>query len=178
MAAVLFVQRLRVLILGGSAHGASTDARVAQYTIGLQKFLEWPFGYGIGMGGQTLGFGRDLGGMLTIDTYYLSVLLEYGIAGFIVYYGMFAIAIYEGGKRSFFSPIIGKDRSFLLPITISLATFMVIKSVFSQQDNHPVVFMMLGAMMALIVSYRKFPARGPKKASVRGGRHSALPVSP
>ena len=124
--------------------------------MGIQKFLEWPFGYGIGQGAPCLGFGGDTG-MITIDTYYLSILLEYGIAGFIVYYGMFAIAIYEAGRRAFCRSET-EDKSFLLPIAVSLFVFIVIKSVFSQQDNHPVIFMMLGALMALIASRRKLPA--------------------
>lgn len=153
--AVEFVPRLHVMILGGSSHSASTDARIAQYTTGFQKFLEWPFGYGVGQGAETLGFTSEENGMITIDTYYLSILLEYGLVGFIVYYGMFAIAIYEGARRCIFAQIDDEDRSFLVPTTISLVCFIVIKSVFSQQDNHPVVFMMLGAIVALAASRRK-----------------------
>jgi O-Antigen ligase len=154
-AAMLLSHRFSVLILGNDgSHAASTEGRIEQYTMGWHKFLEWPFGYGIGMGAATLGFGEDRGG-ITIDTYYLSILLEYGIAGFIIYYGMFAIAIYEAGRRSLFAPSDTEHRTFILPITISLIAFVIIKSVFSQQDNHPVVFMMLGALMALVVPYQK-----------------------
>jgi len=169
-ACILSFPRLKVMILGGSSHDASTDARITQYTVGMQKFLQWPFGYGIGMGGETLGFGRELSGMITIDTYYLSVLLEYGVIGFIVYYGMFAIAIYNGGLKSLFSKTLSEDKSFVLPITVSLITFIVIKSVFSQQDNHPVVFMMLGALVALFDRGR-VRATAPKTA---GGNRAAL----
>jgi hypothetical protein len=169
-AAMLLSHRFSVLILGNDgSHAASTEARVEQYTIGLHKFLQWPFGYGIGMGAATLGFGEDRGG-LTIDTYYLSILLEYGIAGFIVYYGMFAIAIYEAGRRSLFAPLDTEERSFILPITISLIAFIIIKSVFSQQDNHPVVFMMLGALMALAVPHQK-----PSSTSKSNANLSAVP---
>ena len=106
--------------------------------------------------------------MITIDTYYLSVLLEYGIAGFIVFYGMFAIAIYEAGRRSLFARSENEDKSFLLPITVSLIVFIVIKSVFSQQDNHPVIFMMLGALMALTAIHRGLAAVAiePKRYSI------------
>lgn len=155
--AMLASHRFSVLIIGNDgSHAASTEGRIEQYTTGFHKFLEWPFGYGIGMGAITLGFNR---GMLSIDTYYLSVLLEYGIAGFIIYYGMFAIAIYEAGRRSLFAPSDTEDRTFTLPIAVSLVTFIIIKSVFSQQDNHPVVFMMLGALMAIVGSYRGVPSR-------------------
>lgn len=163
-AAMLASHRLSVIILGNDgSHAASTAARVLQYTVGWQKFLQWPFGYGIGMGGQTLGFGKDVG-VITIDSYYLSVLLEYGIAGFIVYYGLFLIAVFEPARLSLFAMKENEDRSFLLPIGISLAAFIVIKSVFSQQDNHPVVFMMLGALMAIVASHR------PSKVAATGSK--------
>ena len=163
-ALMLASRRFQVLILGNDgSHAASTDARVAQYTMGMQKFLQWPFGYGIGQGSPTLGFGRAAG-FESIDTYYLSVLLEYGIAGFIVYFGMFAIAIYEAGRRSLLASSTNESKSFLLPIAISLITFIVIKSVFSQQDNHPVVFMMMGALMALAVSDRLLTVTQVKSA--------------
>lgn len=160
--AVMFVGRFRRIILGDSSHSASTDARYTQYAMGFKKILQWPFGYGIGMSGDALGFGLDTHGMITIDTYYLSIVLEYGVLGFIVFYGIFAIAIFEGGRRSLFSPSQNEDRSFLLPITVSLISFIIIKSVFSQQENHPVVFMMLGAMVALVATYgRHQPASRP-----------------
>jgi hypothetical protein len=159
VALMLASHRFQVLIFGNDgSHDNSTNARIDQYTMGFQKILQWPFGYGIGQGASTLGFGKEISGMITIDTYYLSVVLEYGIAGFIVYFGMIAIAIYEAGRRGLFDVSDNEDRGFLLPITISLVTFIIIKSVFSQQDNHPVVFMMLGALMALAASHRKVSA--------------------
>lgn len=154
VAALMFVGRFRRIILGDSSHSASTDARYTQYVMGFEKMMQWPFGYGIGRGGATLDFGTAAG-FTSIDTYYLSIALEYGVVGFIVYYGMFALAIFEGGRRSLLTQSRNPDRSFLLPITVSLIVFIVIKSVFSQQENHPVVFMMLGAMVALIATYRR-----------------------
>ena len=91
---------------------------------------------------------------VTIDSYFLSVLIEYGLLGFIAYYGIFAIAIYEGSRRYLTDTTDNEDQSFLLPITASFIAFMIAKFVFSQQDNHPVVFMMLGALLALVASRR------------------------
>jgi hypothetical protein len=156
VAALMFVGRFRRIILGDSSHSSSTDARYTQYIMGFEKMIQWPFGYGIGRGGATLDFGTAAG-FTSIDTYYLSIALEYGVIGFIVYYGMFAVAIFEGGRRSLLTQFRNTDRSFLLPIVVSLTVFVIVKSVFSQQENHPVVFMMLGAMVALIATYRQVP---------------------
>ena len=55
--AMLVSHRFSVLIFGNDgSHAASTEGRIEQYITGFHKFLEWPFGYGIGMGASTLGF--------------------------------------------------------------------------------------------------------------------------
>ena len=167
-AALIFVGRFRRLILGDGSHANSTDARYTQYQMGFEKVMQWPFGYGIGMGGDALGFGLNSHGMMTIDTYYLSIVLEYGVLGFIVYYGMFAIGIFEGGRRSLFTSSQDKDRSFILPITVSLIVFVIVKSVFSQQDNHPLIFMMLGALVALVATNRR-QSGGPRLRTNKSG---------
>jgi hypothetical protein len=146
--AMLSIHRFKILILGDASHINSTTARLEQYSLGAKKFLAWPFGYGIGQGAATLDYVNE-GGLVTIDTYYLLVLLEYGLLGFIVYYGMFVVAIYEAGKRGLRSHRNESDRAFLVPVALSLFVFLIIKSVFAQQDSHPLVFMMLGAIMAI-----------------------------
>jgi hypothetical protein len=162
--AMIVSLRVKVMVLGGSSHAASTDARIQQYAMGIPKLLKWPFGYGIGMAGTTLDFQMP-NGQTTIDTYYLSVLLEYGVAGFIVYFGMFLTAIYEAARRNVFMRIEDEDKSFLLPISLSLIVFVLSKAVFSQADIHPIVFMMVGAVLALCAQRQK-----PKAMPAVGNR--------
>ena len=88
--AVLFVGRLHRIFLGGAETAASGDARSQQWHLGLPKVISHPWGYGIGRGADTVGWYTP-GGFLSIDTYYLSVLVEYGVIGFILYFGMFLI---------------------------------------------------------------------------------------
>jgi len=94
--------------------------------------------------------------MLTIDTYYLTVALEYGVLGFILYFGAFLFAV-GGATRYVLAPFDRRNREagFLLPAGICLINFVVIKSVFAQQDNHPLVFMVLGMALALTYRIRK-----------------------
>ncbi len=118
--------------------------------------LQWPFGYGIGMGGDALGFGLNTHGMMTIDTYYLSIALEYvasWASSFSMEYSQ-SRSLKVDGVAYLLHPQ-NEDRSFILPITVSLMVFVIIKSVFSQQENHPVVFMMLGALVALVATHRR-----------------------
>lgn len=155
----MFIGRLRNMFWGNGSEQSSTDARVAQLTIGLPKVLSHHQGYGIGMGGETLGF-RPFGRM-TIDNYYLSIALEYGVIGFVIFYGMFAAAIYYCASATAKHRFQSRNFGFLTAIGISLLTFVVIKSSFSEQDNHPLIFMMLGMAMALCARAQAEPQAEP-----------------
>ena len=148
IASAFFVGKIRRLILGDGSQQSSTDDRLAQYAMGFPKIAHNPFGYGPGMAGITLGYQPF--GFLTIDTYYMAIALEYGVLGFLAYYSMFGVAIFQAGKRVLKSTDSLGDHGFLGPLALSLINFVVIKSVFSEPDNHPLVFMMLGAVTALM----------------------------
>jgi len=154
IASTFFVGRIKMKVWGDGTQAASTQGRIDQYNEGIPKVLSHPWGYGIGMATEALGV-KNQAGIATIDTYYLLVALDYGILGFIAYYGMVLCGIYSSGKYAFLTVGRHRDYSVLIPIAISLTTFFVIKSVFSQEGNHPLVFMMLGAIAALIYRVRK-----------------------
>jgi hypothetical protein len=67
--------------------------------------------------------------------------------------------IFQSGKRALQSTDSQGDHGFLAPLALSLINFVVIKSVFSEPDNHPLVFMMLGAVSALMARARAGPGR-------------------
>jgi hypothetical protein len=163
VASTFFVGRIRHLVFGDGSQQGSTDDRIAQYKLGLPMVMHNPIGHGIGTGGTTLGYSPF--GFMTIDTYYMDIALEYGVLGFFVYYSMFAIAIYQAGKHALFRTV-GRDDdlAFLAPLAMALMNFIVIKSVFSQQDNHPLVFMMLGMTAALLARARakSSPMKAPR----------------
>ncbi|MEL6830296.1 MAG: O-antigen ligase family protein [Pseudomonadota bacterium] len=162
IAATFFVRRLEVLVWGSGAQQASTDARGTQIEMGLPKILTQPWGHGIGQGAEALGF-RSPTGILTIDTYYLAAALEFGVIGFFVFFGMFAVAIFTGGKAVL--DVKDKEVALLAPLCIAIANFFVIKSVFSQLSNHPLVFAMLGAIVGLVYRAKTDPTVARIKAS-------------
>jgi hypothetical protein len=147
--AVLFVGRIHRIVLGGAETQGSTDARKEQFALGIPKIIHHPWGYGIGKGAEALGWFSP-GGDLSIDTYYLSIALEYGVIGFIIYYGMFAWALFRAAETTLKDPGGDRETSFLAPAAIALCAFIVIKSALSQQDNHYLVFMILGMVVALL----------------------------
>ena len=138
--------RLHVITFGGGQHQASSEARATQWAMGTPKIKANPIGHGPGEAGQVLGY-ANLGGQLTIDTYYLSLLIEYGIVGF----GAF-LAIFSGqlivGLRVYLNASPGEE-SLAGPIAIALLNFLVIKAVLSSEFNMPLAFIFLGFLFAI-----------------------------
>ena len=153
--AVLGIGKLRKLVFGGGASAQSNQSRAEQWMLGLDKVKARPWGYGVERAADVLGYiapGQDF---LTIDSYFLELILDYGPLGFALYLTlMFATMGYAAlwGVR----PSAEDDEhGLLIPIAISLLNFVVIKAVFTQQDNHPLVYIMMGAVTALIYRAKK-----------------------
>jgi O-antigen ligase len=153
VAATFLVGRLRHQVWGDGSQQASTDARIDQWNMAIPKVVRNPLGNGLGQGADVLGYANQAGA-ITIDSYYISVLLELGIIGFILYYGMIIRAIWTATRTAIDSRGEQEIR-LLLPISVSLINYVIVKSVLSQDANHPLAFMMLGAVVALTYRARK-----------------------
>jgi hypothetical protein len=153
IASTFFVARLRAKFWGNGAQTSSNQSRIEQFKSGFGKILSNPIGHGPGMAGDTLDY-HAASGTLTIDSYFLSTILEYGILGFIVYYGMILVSIYYSARYSLLANPRNRDSAFLVPAALSLVNFFVIKSVFAEQENHALVFMMMGMVGALAYRIR------------------------
>ncbi|MDG6079095.1 O-antigen ligase domain-containing protein [Erythrobacter litoralis] len=146
MIATFVVGRLRAMVWGTKAQSFSSQAREAQVEMGLPMVWSSPWGHGIGKGAETLNY-RNLAGGLTIDTYYLALALEFGVIGFLVYAGIFFGALLYGVKYLF--QVQTREHLLLIPFMILISVFIIVKSVFAQQENHPLVFATLGALCAM-----------------------------
>ncbi len=153
VASTFFVGRIHARVWGNGPQQFSDQSRIEQWKLGIPKILTHPWGYGIGKGNEALGF-SDAGGFATIDSYYLLIGLEYGVIGFVIYYGMIFFAFYLAGKRAISPEPLEGENALLIPIGIALANFIVIKSVFAQSDNHPIIFMILGMLVALLYRFQ------------------------
>lgn len=144
------VDAVKYRVWGGGAAQYSTQARQEQWRMGVPMVVKNPLGHGIGRGALTLGFVTEKG-TLTIDSYYLSVLLETGLLGFIGFYGTFVAAIFYAGRRLWFMSQAPPTDDYLYvgPACIALVNFLVGKSVLSQQENHPLVFVILALLFVL-----------------------------
>jgi O-antigen ligase len=166
-ATIALVGRLRSMFWGDGSEHYSDQDRIGQLQLGIPKIISHPWGYGVGRGAETLGFGATArADTLTIDNYYLDVALDYGVDGFVVYYGLFLITMYYCAKTLIILKSAAREVEMLLPIVISLATFFIIKSAFSEENSHPLAFMILGMAVALVsrVSPLKGPVAEPQRA--------------
>ena len=143
--------RLHNMTFGGAQHSPSSVARDLQWEMGMPKVLANPIGHGAGTGGDVLGY-YNLGGIGTIDTYYVSLLLEYGFVGFAAFLILFGVQLIWGLKMYLVAP--PGDESFAGPATIALLNFVVIKSVLSSEFNMPLAFVFLGFLFAIAVRQR------------------------
>jgi hypothetical protein len=164
VASTFFIGRIHARVWGNGPQQFSDKSRIEQWKLGIPKILTHPWGYGIGKGNEALGF-VDVNGALTIDSYYLLVALEYGVIGFIVYYGMFFFAIYLIAKKSLSPALFEKENALIIPVGIALLNFIVIKSVFAQPDNHAIVFMILGMIVALLWRFQHASEETPHRRS-------------
>lgn len=153
VASTFFVGRIRARVWGNGPQQFSTQSRIEQYHLGIPKILTHPWGYGVGNGNDALGF-ADNGGFSTIDSYYLLIGLEYGILGFLFFFGTILLALYAAGKIVLSNRALKGELDLLIPASVSILTFFVIMSVFAQPDNNPILFMLLGMITALICRIR------------------------
>ena len=146
--------RLHKYTVGGGAEQSSTQSRIEQLHMAIPKFLSHPWGYGIGRGAQTVGY-VSWGSFITLDSYFITLAIEYGIQGFLLYITFLGASIYNAGKNALDSTGMDREYTFLVPIGIAMLNFLVIKSVFSEEANHPIVFMYIGMIVALAARIRR-----------------------
>jgi O-antigen ligase len=155
MLAATFWQRLRVTIFGSGATQSSDDARRMQRDQALPIVMANPIGHGAGQGAGALDF-RNGAGVLTVDSYFLTLLLDYGILGFISYFG-FLLSGAWAGLKTFFTT---DDDELMLAgvLAISVLNSAVIRLVLSQEQMQPLIFMFMGAIMALVYRHKQAQA--------------------
>ena len=170
---------------------ASTQGRIMQWKMGIPHILHNPFGYGMGQAGATLHYVNP-NGTGTVDSYYLSTLLESGVLGCILFIatwiaGISYCGLYVWKNSAFGSPtqkVQDRELDFLVPLGCVFGAFMVIKAVFSQPDLHPILFIELGMVVALawrsraILRGESVPLFQPKQARLRPGQRAPDRLQP
>ena len=144
---VQFWHRAHVMVLGGGQHQTSSDARSAQWTMGWPKILSHPFGYGVGRGGEALGY-YNLAGEITVDSHYLTIMLDSGLLALPLFLGCFLIPALMGFV--YFRDSMTPEQQLLAPLSLGLINFVIVKSVLTSEGSVPLAFVMAGCIVGLV----------------------------
>lgn len=153
VSATFLVGRIRNKVWGSGQYSASNEGRLAQVRAGTPMVLDHPLGHGFGMGSEALGYANKAG-VQTVDSYLLLIGLDLGFIGLLIYVALLVLPVYYAIKYSFTDQARQDDNSFLIPLAVSLVNFAAIKLIFANDDNHPLMFMMMGAVVAIVCRIR------------------------
>jgi hypothetical protein len=177
IAASMFVGRIRAKVWGTGQYNDSTQARIDQFNLAFPKLFTHPLGYGLGAGAEAIGY-RTPSGLLSVDSFYLNLIMELGSIGLIAFITMFSYL----SIRSIMAVVRSYDEdsevSFLMPGAISLIAFLVIKLVFAQEDNHPLVFVIASMVAALLYRHDLGETRDATARPVPAGRRARMIRAP
>ncbi len=165
LSVILSVNRIRVRVLGGSEHEASDAGRDAQWDMAIPKIIRNPFGYGVDTVGIHVPY-TNLAGIPTIDSYFINLLIDYGIPGFLIFLGLFIAGSITGAKVYINSE--NRDEDIAGPAAVSLFIFLFTRSVLSSEGAQFLAFMLTAMILAL---HWRQQQRAPAKAP-------AQPVEP
>nr|WP_279379686.1 O-antigen ligase family protein [Polymorphobacter fuscus] len=144
---VNFWPRLHVMVLGGGQHQASSDARKVQWAMGWPKIFSHPFGYGVSRSGEALGY-YNLAGEITVDSHYLSMMLDSGILALPLFLMCFFIPAWLCFVN--YSNARTPEQELLAPLALGLINFTIVKMVLTSEGSVPLAFIMSGCAMGLI----------------------------
>ncbi|WP_294541055.1 O-antigen ligase family protein [uncultured Rhodoblastus sp.] len=169
-ALILTWRRLHNIVLGGGDTASSDDSRNIQWQLGWPHILSNPItGHGIGRAAETVNYHTPAGAM-SIDSYVLSVVVETGVPGLLLYFGMIFVA------AAMLIRIYLRDKDpaaeISAPVACSLIAYGVYRLVLSQRENQTLFFILLGITFVIAESSAK---RMAKKAKVSASINSGAP---
>lgn len=159
--AMFTVPAVRNRTIAGGSTGLSDAARAQQFDLLWPKLLANPFGYGGGSSGEVLGY-RQPGGLLSVDSYVITLLIDHGIVGFLLFSAALFCAFFSMAKLAL-GPDLSKG-SMALTLGSAVLVIIQIRFVLSQSDNLPLIFTILGACAAYQARVRRSSLTAPTGA--------------
>ena len=152
---VQFWNRAHVLVLGGGQHQSSSDARSAQWEMMWPKLATHPLGHGVGRGNTMLGF-LSPSGKGTVDSYYITVMMDSGVLALPLFILLFLVPAIAGFY--YFRTAKTPEMKLLAPFALGLVNFSIIKSVLSTENTVPLAFVFIGCIVGLVYQHKR-PSR-------------------
>jgi hypothetical protein len=150
MFAVLFFGRVRSKVLGATQHEASTNVRFEMWEMALPHVIRNPIGHGPFVGGEVVGYTLP-SGMITLDSYGINLIVEYGPLGLLLFFLFFAWAVWLGLK-TYFNTEEGaatEEEELAGPAAVAIVAFLIIRLVLSQTEIMHFSYALAGMVVAL-----------------------------
>ncbi len=99
MGLVLFSGRISSRVFGGNETAGSTSARFDQFNMALPHIMRNPVtGHGRGTAAELVGFLTPGQTLPTIDSYLITLLVEQGVTGFLLFFGMIGFGVWLAAR--------------------------------------------------------------------------------
>ncbi len=143
---VLFVQRVRVSVLGGGAHQASNDAREFQWNRTMELVQSNPIGHGPDNAGWRIGYvgARDT---VSVDGYTMTLLVDFGVLG-LLFFSLFFVGCIVVGVQTFLNSD-NLEEDLAAPLAVTLIMFIFVRTISSQTEVFWLIFSLAGAIIGL-----------------------------
>ena len=169
--AMFTVPAVKYRTIGGGSTTLSDQGRQEQFDRLGPIVLRNPVGHGAGNSGAVLQY-RTASGMFTVDSFVITLLIDFGVVGFILFTLMVLVpaiqmAIFSLKKR-------GDELDLVLSLAGSLAVYVNVRLVLSQDDNSAIIYMLLGMTTALAA---RIKATDVGAAGLMTGRSPARPAA-
>lgn len=135
------------------AERGSSQARVIMFERGVDAIQERPIqGYGPGRAAQVIGFLPNARS-LTIDSHYLGLAIDGGVTSLILFAIAATLVLANVWRKG---ALENRDYQWVLPtIGIAIVASLAIKSVLSLDNNSPLLFGLMGLVLASAESARR-----------------------
>jgi O-antigen ligase len=134
------------MVLGGGPEAGSTNARYVQWRAAIPFIESNPItGHGFVQGGSIIN--------TSIDSYVISLLLDTGIPGLVIFTGMLLLPIWHGVK-SYLSDM-SEGGAAAGALACSFIAFTTNRLVLSERENHMLIFSLLAIVVFLNYQYAK-----------------------
>jgi hypothetical protein len=145
---IFTVQRLYNTVIGNStATQNSAQARLDQWHMAVPHIISNPLtGHGFGNGANVVGY-ISAGGLPTLDSSFVSFLVETGVPGLVFFFGLAVLGILFGAREYVSDP--SPRGAIAGPVACSLVAFLVNRSVLSQRENQMLLYFLVGSVIIL-----------------------------
>ena len=144
---VVFWRRAHVMVIGGGQHQASSDARSEQWALALPKLATHPFGHGVGVGNEAVGWATP-SGKLSVDSYFITTLMDGGYLALPLFILVFMLPPVVAFK--YFRDAETEEMKLLAPLALGVVNFMLIKGVQSTESTVPLAYFLVACIVGLV----------------------------